>query len=98
MPPPNDGHVELDGTDAGARPAAHCKTNTTANQIVQFDVGFSAGGGEIVANGNIAASDEGSLEINQRIDDFDAVDTIFLDANNWNGTTLIIYIKMSRIF
>ena len=72
--------------------------NTTASSITQFDVGFTAGGGEIVGNGTITGNAEGSFTILQRVEDFDAADEIFFDANSFNGSTLILYIKMSRIF
>lgn len=72
--------------------------NTTANAITDFDIGFTDGGGEIVATGNVTASDEGSFTINQKIDDFDAADTIYISANTWNSANLIIHIKMMKIF
>jgi len=72
--------------------------NTTANAITGFDVGFSDGGGEIVASGGISASDEGSFTINQKIDDFDAADTIYISATGWNSANLIIRMKFKRDF
>ena len=73
--------------------------NTTANAIgATFCVGFSAGGQEIVADVAIGASDELSLAILQQVDDFDAADNIFVDADDWNSATLIIYIKMRQMF
>lgn len=72
--------------------------NTTANEITALDVGFTDGGGEVVAAANFLASDEASLTILQRIDDFDAADTLYLSATNWNSANLIIYIRMVRYF
>ncbi len=72
--------------------------NTTANEITNLDIGFSDGGGEIVAAGNVTASDEGSFTILQKVDDFDAADTIYISAANWNSANLIIWIRMQRMF
>jgi len=72
--------------------------NTTANQITNLDFGFTDGGGEIVGAANLLASDEGSFTINQKIDDFDAADDIYISADAWNGANLIIWIKMERIW
>jgi len=99
----NDSTMTADVAVAGLLPAGYMIDNimfknTTGSTITQFDIGFTAGGGEIVANGNITGSDEGSFTILQRVDDFDGADEIFFDANSFNGSTLIIYIKMSRIF
>jgi len=99
----NDSTMTADGSVVGLLPAGYIIDNiifknTTGSSITQFDIGFTAGGGEIVANGNISGNSEGSFTILQRIADFDAADEIFFDANSFNGSTLIIYIKMSRIF
>lgn len=72
--------------------------NTTANEITDLDIGFTDGGGEIVGTDNLLASDEGSFSINQEVDDFDAADNIFISAGNWNSASVIIYIRMVRIF
>ena len=72
--------------------------NTTANEITNLDIGFSDAGGEVVAAANLLASDEGSFTLLQRVDDFDAADTLFISAANWNSANLIIYIRMVRIF
>ena len=98
----NDSTLNANGSVAGLLPAGYIIENiifkeTAGATVTGFDIGFTAGGGEIVANGNISASDEGSFTILQRVDDFDAADEIFFDATVWSGT-LIIYIKMSRIF
>ena len=72
--------------------------NTTANEITNLDIGFSDAGGEVVAAANLLASDEGSFTLLQWVDDFDAADTLFISADNWNSANLIIYIRMVRIF
>lgn len=99
----NDSTLALDGSVVGLLPAGYIIENiifkeTAASNITGFDIGFTAGGQEVVANGTINASDEGSFTILQRVDDFDAADEIFFDATNWSTGNLIIYIKMSRIF
>ena len=72
--------------------------NTTANEITNLDIGFSDGGGEVVAAGNVTASDEGSFTILQKVDDFDAVDTLYVSAANWNSASIILWIRMQRMF
>lgn len=72
--------------------------NTTANEITDFNIGFSDDGEEVVADGAVLANDEGSFTVLQRIDDFDAVDDLYISASNWNSANLIIYIKMTRMF
>ncbi len=72
--------------------------NTTANEITNLDIGFSDAGGEIVAAANLLASDEGSFTINQRVDDFNVADNVFISADNWNSASVIIYIRIVRIF
>jgi len=99
----NDSTMTADGSVVGLLPAGYIIDNiifknTTGSSITQFDIGFTAGGGEIVGNGTISGNAEGSFTILQRVEDFDAADEIFFDANSFNGSTLILYIKMSRIF
>lgn len=72
----------------------------SANEITNFDIGFSDGGGEVVAVANIAASGKGRfMPILNTIDDaFDGTDTLYISADNWNSATLIIWIRMVRFF
>jgi hypothetical protein len=99
----NDSTVAGETTLTDVLPAGYIITNiifknTTANAITNLDIGFSDGGGEIVAAGNVTANDEGSFTILQKIDDFDASDTVYISATNWNSANLIIYVKMERVF
>lgn len=72
--------------------------NTTANEVTDFNIGFTDNGGEVVANGAIPANKEGTFTILQGKADFDAADTLYLSAANWNSANIIIYIRMSRYF
>jgi len=61
----NDSTLTADGSVVGLLPAGYIIDNiifknTTGSSITQFDVGFTAGGGEIVANGTITGNSEGS--------------------------------------
>jgi len=99
----NDSTIAAETTLTDVLPAGYAIDkiifkNTTANTITNLDIGFTDGGEEIVGASNISASDEGSFTINQQIDDFDAVDTIYISASNWNSANLIIYIRMVRMF
>lgn len=99
----NDSTIAAETTLTDVLPAGYAIDkiifkNTTASAITNLDIGFTDGGGEIVAAANVNASDEGSFKILQQIDDFDAVDTIYISAANWNSANLIIYIRMVRMF
>ena len=71
---------------------------TTGNSITGFDIGFTDGGGEIVASGSITGSDELSFNVLQRIDDFDASQILYISATNWNSSSLTLYIKVGMVF
>lgn len=70
---------------------------TTGNTITALDFGFTDGGGEIVAAADFTGSDEASLTVVQRIDDFDAEDTVYISATAWNSASLDVVVRMKRM-
>jgi len=73
-----------------------CK-ETTNHTITGLKFGFTSGGSEIVASADFAANDVASLTILQRIDTFDADDTVYITADNWNSASLDIVVRMKRM-
>jgi len=73
-----------------------CK-ETTNHTITGLKFGFTSGGSEIVASADFAANDVASLTILQKIDTFDADDTVYVTADNWNSASLDIAVRMKRM-
>jgi len=73
-----------------------CK-ETTNHTITGLKFGFTSGGTEIVASADFAANDVASLTILQKIDTFDADDTVYITADNWNSASLDIVVRMKRM-
>jgi len=82
---------------AGYQIASITYKNTTANAITSFDIGFTDGGGEVVAATSIGANAVGTLTIAQGVADLDNNDTVYLSASAWNAGSLELYFTFRRI-
>ena len=82
---------------AGYEIASIAIKETAGNTITNLDIGYSDGGGEIVAAANITGSDTSSPTLLQKVDNLTATDTIYISAGTWNAGSVDIYFVFRRL-